>query len=72
MVSPIQLSGRGYSLLILLNADRLLYVPSIIADGRLKSNPLLHHPGSLEAINDGLEQLKAGKTSAQKIVYTIV
>jgi hypothetical protein len=51
---------------------RLLYVPSIIGSGQLKSNPLLHQPGGLEAINGGLELLKSGKTSAQKIVYTII
>ncbi|ORY90119.1 chaperonin 10-like protein [Leucosporidium creatinivorum] len=45
-------------------------VPELITSGKLKANPIWHQEGGLAAINDGLELLKAGKNSAQKITFT--
>ncbi|GAA6002797.1 hypothetical protein JCM10207_007687 [Rhodosporidiobolus poonsookiae] len=46
-------------------------LPSLLASGKLRSNPLLKRDGGLEGINDGLDFLKAGKNSAQKLVYSL-
>ncbi|ORY90117.1 chaperonin 10-like protein [Leucosporidium creatinivorum] len=46
-------------------------VPELVASGKLKANPISHQDGGLESINDGLDWLKAGKVSAQKLTYRI-
>ncbi|GAA5972005.1 hypothetical protein JCM3765_005573 [Sporobolomyces pararoseus] len=47
-------------------------MPELMGSGKLKSNPLLHREGGLEAINEGMNYQKAGKNSAQKLVYALV
>ncbi|GAA6040359.1 hypothetical protein JCM8097_007574 [Rhodosporidiobolus ruineniae] len=46
-------------------------IPALFISGKLKSNPVLLGNGGLGGIAEGLEYLKAGKVSAQKLVYTI-
>lgn len=47
------------------------YVPSLIESGALNANPLWHIDGGLEKVHEGLELLKAGKPSAQKITLKL-
>ncbi|SCV68520.1 BQ2448_641 [Microbotryum intermedium] len=47
------------------------YVPSLIGSGKFKANPLWRQEGGLAKVNDGLNLLKAGKNSAQKITFKI-
>ncbi|KAL8290524.1 hypothetical protein RQP46_002782 [Phenoliferia psychrophenolica] len=47
------------------------YVPSLVASGKFKSNPVWKQPGGLDKISEGLELIKAGKNSGQKVVYTL-
>ncbi|GAA5858840.1 hypothetical protein JCM8547_005008 [Rhodosporidiobolus lusitaniae] len=46
-------------------------LPQLFGTGQLRSNPLLKREGGLEGIEEGLEFLKAGKNSAQKLVYSL-
>ena len=43
----------------------------LLADGRLKTHPAEVREGGLEGILQGLQDLKAGKVSGQKLVYKI-
>ncbi|BGP44442.1 Zinc-binding oxidoreductase alcohol dehydrogenase [Rhodotorula kratochvilovae] len=47
------------------------HLPELFASGQLKPNPILSFKGGLENVNEGLEYLKAGKNSAQKVTYKI-
>jgi len=47
-------------------------VTELVASGKFKSNPLRRCPGSLERVEEGLQYLKAGKVSAEKLVYSVV
>lgn len=49
----------------------LLELPALAASGKFVTNPIWSQPGGLAKINEGLELLKAGKTSANKITYKI-
>lgn len=49
----------------------LLEVPTIIGNGSFKANPLLKLSGGLANIREGLDLLKAGKASGQKVSYVI-
>jgi hypothetical protein len=46
-------------------------VPELLVSGNLRAHNIDHRPGGLETIPDGLEELKAGKISGKKIVYTL-
>ena len=39
----------------------MLYVPSLIAAGKFRSNPLWRQEGGLAKLNEGLDLLKEGK-----------
>ncbi|BGP12437.1 Zinc-binding oxidoreductase alcohol dehydrogenase [Rhodosporidiobolus nylandii] len=46
-------------------------IPSLFASGKLRSNPVLLFEGGLEAVPKGLDFIKEGKNSAQKVVFKI-
>jgi len=46
-------------------------VPELLSSGKLRIHNIDHRKGGLEAIPAGLEELKSGKISGQKIVYTL-
>lgn len=46
------------------------WVP-LVRDGLVKPNPVRSMPGGLEGVKEGLEYLKEGKNSAEKLVYRI-
>ncbi|GAA5828238.1 hypothetical protein JCM11251_002651 [Rhodosporidiobolus azoricus] len=48
-----------------------VHVPQLFESGKLRSNPLLRREGGLEKVNEGLDFVKEGKNSAQKLVYTL-
>ncbi|KAH8803572.1 hypothetical protein F5884DRAFT_683803 [Xylogone sp. PMI_703] len=43
----------------------------LLAEGKLKPHPIEHRPNGLEGISDGLEDMKNGKVSGKKLVYTV-
>ncbi|SCZ90503.1 BZ3500_MvSof-1268-A1-R1_Chr1-3g02029 [Microbotryum saponariae] len=45
------------------------YVPSLIESGKFKANPLWRQVGGLAKVNDGMNLLKEGKNSAQKVTF---
>ncbi|KDE09819.1 hypothetical protein MVLG_00217 [Microbotryum lychnidis-dioicae p1A1 Lamole] len=45
------------------------YVPSLIESGKLKTNPLWRQEGGLAKVNEGMNLLKEGKNSAQKVTF---
>jgi len=47
-------------------------LPKLLSNGHLKIQNIDHKKGGLDAIPVGLEELKQGKVSGKKIVYTIV
>jgi len=47
-------------------------LPKLLSEGHLRFHNIDHRKGGLEAIPAGLEELKQGKVSGKKIVYTIV
>ncbi|KAK4704786.1 hypothetical protein P7C70_g1422, partial [Phenoliferia sp. Uapishka_3] len=49
----------------------LEYFPKLVESGRFRSNPIWEQEGGLVKVHEGLELLKAGKNSAQKVVYTL-
>lgn len=46
-------------------------LPKLIEEGKLKPNKLRRCPGSLEKVHEGLAHMKAGKHSAEKLVYSV-
>ncbi|BGP28536.1 Zinc-binding oxidoreductase alcohol dehydrogenase [Rhodotorula toruloides] len=46
-------------------------LPDLFASGKLKANPIRSFGGGLDNITEGLEYLKTGKNSAQKVTYKI-
>ncbi|GAA6058545.1 hypothetical protein JCM10212_006984 [Sporobolomyces blumeae] len=46
-------------------------MPELMGSGKLKSNPILSRDGGINAINDGLDFVKAGKNRAQKLTYKL-
>jgi len=46
-------------------------LPSLIEQGKIKSNPIKHMGEGLEAIPEGLEYLKSGKASGEKLAYKL-
>ncbi len=46
-------------------------MPRLVEQGRLKPNLLKVWEGGLAAIPDGLQYMKEGKLSAEKIVYRL-
>jgi len=49
----------------------MLQMPELVGSGKLKANPLWRRDGGLARVNEGLEDMKNGKYSAQKITYKI-
>ena len=52
-------------------AQFLTKVPALVSAGAIKPNPVKLWPGGLDAINDGLQYMREGKVSAEKIVYRL-
>ena len=46
-------------------------MPRLVEQGRLKPNPLKTWEGGLAAIPEGLQYIKEGKNSAEKLVYRL-
>lgn len=44
---------------------------TLLAGGKLRAHPQEVRRGALDAITHGLEDLKAGKVSGKKLVYTL-
>ena len=49
----------------------LLKIPKLVLDGALKPLPVKVWDGGLAAVPDGLQYLREGKVSAEKIVYRV-
>lgn len=47
----------------------LQYVPSLIASGKIRSNPIWSQKGGLEKVPEGLDLLRSGKVSGQKVTF---
>ena len=52
-------------------AQFLSKTPELIASGKIKPNPVKLFEGGLAAIPEGLQYIKAGKVSGEKICYRI-
>lgn len=46
-------------------------VPQLVKDGQIKANPIKLWEGGLASISDGLQYMREGKVSAEKIVYRV-
>ena len=46
-------------------------LPQLVQDGSVKSLPVKFWDGGLGAISDGLQFMREGKVSAEKIVYRL-
>jgi len=46
-------------------------VPELLSSGKLRIHNIDHKNGGLEAIPEGLNELRQGKVSGKKIVYTL-
>lgn len=46
-------------------------VPALVREGKIRPNPVHLWEGGLEAISDGLQYMRDGKVSAEKIVYRV-
>lgn len=45
--------------------------PELVNSGAVRPNPVKLWPGGLESVKDGLDYLKEGKNSGEKVVYRI-
>ncbi|KAK7694089.1 hypothetical protein QCA50_003665 [Cerrena zonata] len=52
-------------------AEFLKKTPELVKSGAIKPNPVKLWPGGLEAVEEGLEYLKEGKNSGEKVVFRI-
>ena len=52
-------------------ASFLTKLPELVKSGAVKPNPIKLWPGGLDSVNDGLQFMREGKVSAEKIVYRI-
>jgi len=52
-------------------ANFLKKLPDLVSSGAIKPNPVKKWEGGLEAIVDGLQYMRDGKVSGEKIVYTL-
>ena len=52
-------------------ANFLKKVPGLVKEGKVKPLPVKLWEGGLSAIPDGLQYMKEGKVSAEKIVYRV-
>ena len=52
-------------------ASFLKKVPGLVAEGKIKPNAVKVWDGGLNAINDGLQYMREGKVSTEKIVYQV-
>ena len=52
-------------------AQFLEKVPGFVSAGLIKPNPVKVWEGGLNGINDGLDYMREGKNSAEKLVYHI-
>ena len=46
-------------------------VPDLVKSGAVKPNPVKLWDGGLDAVNDGLQYMRDGKNSGEKIVYRL-
>ena len=53
------------------HVEALKKVPQLVLDGVVKPLPIKLWEGGLEAIADGLQWMREGKVSGQKIVYRV-
>lgn len=53
-------------------ASFLEKVPGLVSSGAIKPNPVKLWEGGLESVNDGLQYMREGKNSGEKIVYRLV
>jgi NADPH:quinone reductase-like Zn-dependent oxidoreductase len=65
MSFPAKPEDRVFAEKFLTAAERLL------AEGKIKVHPVKLGKGGLQGVLDGLEQLKAGKLSGEKLVYNV-
>ena len=47
-------------------------VPGFVSSGAVRPNPIKLWPGGLEGVSGGLQYMREGKHSGEKIVYKIV
>ena len=52
-------------------ADFLKKLPTLVQDGAIKPLPVKLWEGGLNAIPDGLQYMREGRVSAEKIVYRL-
>ena len=52
-------------------AGFLKKVPALVSSGAIKPNPIKVWDGGLAAINEGLQYMREGKVSGEKIVYRV-
>ena len=52
-------------------AEFLRKVPMMVSEGRVKPNPIKFWDGGLDSIPQGLQYMREGKASGEKIVYRI-
>ena len=46
-------------------------IKDLVDAGQIKPNPVKVWPGGLEAVSEGLQYMRDGKVSGEKIVYNI-
>ena len=46
-------------------------LPQLVRDGAVRPLPIKRWEGGLEAVQEGLQYLREGKVSAEKIVYRV-
>lgn len=49
----------------------MLQLPKCMKDGQLKPSPLWRQKGGLKALPEGLDLLRQGKVSAQKVRHNV-
>lgn len=52
-------------------AQFLTKTPELVAAGKVKPNPIKLWEGGLYGISDGLQYMREGKNSGEKIVYRV-
>ncbi|KZT71551.1 GroES-like protein [Daedalea quercina L-15889] len=52
-------------------AEFLSKTPELVASGKVKPNPIKFWDGGLNAVSDGLQYMREGRNSGEKIVYRV-
>ena len=52
-------------------ASRMPKIEALVNSGKVKPNPVKFWPGGLEAVSEGLQYMREGKVSGEKIVYRV-